>query len=823
MRKKKSLITKCSAAVMSLLMVAGSVGNYSIVYAANAFKAGDSFKIKYTHNNKIFTKKAVDARWNGKVLGTKMPGYIDEDDNAMYSAYWIFGQSKGPKVLYKNSGDTFTLSRYSTTVKMTVNSKYAYVNGKKVTMATPARKVYNYKNDTNYIMVPGAWTAKQLGIHYKWDGTKRAGCMSAATQSGNSGSTTTTASKPATTTASKPTTTTTTETRPTTPTKPEVTKKNVTTSYDMTASDYAKEQSKAVPKYDHQTYDQAAYQKKIMSEVNEEQYLQIDTYHNVNESLYAQKMEEMLKNKANSVLKGKANVIITAAKKEKIDPVYLLSQTLNESAYGTSDLSKKTITEVITGDSLKKDANGNVIGFLKVNGKYITKKISSTTVYNLYGIKAYDSDPQLCGSSYAYYMGWTSVNNAINGAAKYVADNYIHNASYQQNTLYKMRYNQKKDNLWHQYSTNPSYAEEIGNKIHEMKEVYDGCSNAFVYDRPSFAKEPETTTTTVTKPTTTTAKPTTTTTTATKQPTTVKYTVTGALPNSRVKASKSNYDLRIKLPEKVTKYYLEDKYTSRQLFMSCAGNYVSHFKKSANRSAKSTMSDFTVKYNSDKERTYVYIKPSSSYRGYSVTFNNGYAYVKWGTPKTMYKNIVVIDAGHGGTDSGAVGNGLREKDLTLSIVLGAKKYFDENKNYAVYYTRTTDTYPSLTARSQLANDVGADYFLSCHINSASATAKGSETLYNSQGYKATNGVTSYKWAANVHNFTKAATGFTNRGLVNRTGLAVLRHTRTASTLTEFGFITNKAEATSMKANTGKYGKAMYNSVVKMFQTNPSKR
>ena len=133
MRKKKSLITKCSAAVMSLLMVAGSVGNYSIVYAANAFKAGDSFKIKYTHNNKISTKKTVDARWNGK----------------------------------------------------------------KITMATPARKVYNYKNDTNYIMVPGAWTAKQLGIHYKWDGTKRAGCMSAATQSGNSGSTTTTASKPA--------------------------------------------------------------------------------------------------------------------------------------------------------------------------------------------------------------------------------------------------------------------------------------------------------------------------------------------------------------------------------------------------------------------------------------------------------------------------------------------------------------------------------------------------------------------------------------------------------------------------------------------------
>lgn len=517
---------------------------------------------------------------------------------------------------------------------------------------------------------------------------------------------------------------------------------------------------------------------------------------------------------------NKLNLGVVATGENLIDPVYLVSQTINESAYGTSALSKKAITKVITGDSVKKDANGNVTGFQKVNGKYITKTIPETTVYNLYGIKAYDSDPQLCGSSYAYYMGWTSVDKALNGAAQYVADNYIHNTVYQQNTLFKMRYNPKKDNIWHQYSTNPSYAEEIAEHMKNMKSVYDGCSNIFTYDRPAFVKEPETTTTTA-KPTTTTAKPTTTTT-ATK-PTTTKYTVTGTLPNARVKASKSNYDLRIKLPSGVTSYYLEDKYTSRQLFMSCAGNYVSHFNNASNRYAKSSMSGFTVKYNSTKKRTYVYVKASSSYRGYAVSFDNGYAYIKWGTPKTMYKNILVLDAGHGGSDSGATGNRLREKDLTLSIVLAAKKQFDKDKNYAVYYTRTTDTYPSLTDRSDLANNVGADYFLSCHINSAGATAKGSETLYNSQGYKASNGVTSYKWAANVHNFTKAATGFTNRGLVDRTGLAVLRHTKTASTLTEFGFISNKSEAASMKTNTDKYGKAMYDSVVKMFKTNPSKR
>ena len=54
--------------------------------------------------------------------------------------------------------------------------------------------------------------------------------------------------------------------------------------------------------------------------------------------------------------------------------MYLVSQTINESAYGTSALSKKVITKVITGDSVKKDANGNVTGFQKVNGKYITKQ-----------------------------------------------------------------------------------------------------------------------------------------------------------------------------------------------------------------------------------------------------------------------------------------------------------------------------------------------------------------------------------------------------------------------------------------------------------------
>ncbi len=99
-----------------------------------------------------------------------------------------------------------------------------------------------------------------------------------------------------------------------------------------------------------------------------------------------------------------------------------------------------------------------------------------------------------------------------------------------------------------------------------------------------------------------------------------------------------------------------------------------------------------------------------------------------------------------------------------------------------------------------ANEVGADRFYSVHINSAGSSATGTETLYNSKGYKSSTGLTSYNWSATIHPYIRSATGFTNRGLVNRTGLAVLRHTKTSSTLTEIGFISNKSEAKKMNSN-----------------------
>jgi N-acetylmuramoyl-L-alanine amidase len=79
---------------------------------------------------------------------------------------------------------------------------------------------------------------------------------------------------------------------------------------------------------------------------------------------------------------------------------------------------------------------------------------------------------------------------------------------------------------------------------------------------------------------------------------------------------------------------------------------------------------------------------------------------------------IVLDAGHGGTDAGARGEFSNEKDLTLAIVLKLGKLIkDSMRDVQPFYTRTSDTYPSLKERHEIANQAAADLFVSVHINS----------------------------------------------------------------------------------------------------------
>ena len=77
---------------------------------------------------------------------------------------------------------------------------------------------------------------------------------------------------------------------------------------------------------------------------------------------------------------------------------------------------------------------------------------------------------------------------------------------------------------------------------------------------------------------------------------------------------------------------------------------------------------------------------------------------------------IVLDAGHGGKEPGCVINGAAEKDITLSIVLLLQEKL-ESEGAAVVLTRSADYDVSLPDRSEIANNAGANYFISIHCNS----------------------------------------------------------------------------------------------------------
>lgn len=239
---------------------------------------------------------------------------------------------------------------------------------------------------------------------------------------------------------------------------------------------------------------------------------------------------------------------------------------------------------------------------------------------------------------------------------------------------------------------------------------------------------------------------------------------------------------------------------------------------------------FFAYYKHSKKRAWVVPLKSVCLRlGLSYEVRNGKVMVsKPATTKSSSgpvasngKVVIVLDAGHGGSDSGAVSGGIAEKALTLRIVLAAKQFFDRDPRFTVYYTRTSDTYPSLSDRYNLANKNNADLFLCVHINCAGSTsAHGTETLYSAPRNAATakNGLSSYELAKYMQSATLAATGFRDRGLVSRPNLAVLKHTLMPACLIEYGFISNSAERSKMNSHTSYYGQQLYNAVVSLSQS-----
>lgn len=188
----------------------------------------------------------------------------------------------------------------------------------------------------------------------------------------------------------------------------------------------------------------------------------------------ASQLNSVLPQNNSNVLYQTGGSFVKGARDSGINEAYLVSHALLETGNGTSKLAK--------GVEVGKNSKGELVLVTTNNRNSLT---SIKTTYNMFGIGAVDSDPVRRGAIRAYREGWFTPAAAIEGGAKWVGQSYIYN-QYNQNTLYKMRWNPQMANgaAWKQYASDIGWATK---QVTRIKQIYEKIDNADMhYDIPKY-------------------------------------------------------------------------------------------------------------------------------------------------------------------------------------------------------------------------------------------------------------------------------------------------------------------------------------------------
>ncbi|TCI53312.1 hypothetical protein EVJ24_09625 [Exiguobacterium sp. SH1S21] len=171
-------------------------------------------------------------------------------------------------------------------------------------------------------------------------------------------------------------------------------------------------------------------------------------------------------------LTDKGQLFIDSGKQYNVNEVYLLAHATHETGYGSSLLSK--------GVPVDKDGNA----LINNSGTRIyPERPVAATVYNMYGIRASDSNPVVLGAKFAFEQKWFTPEIAIKDGARWISEQYINHPTYKQNTLYKMRFNPDRPGV-HQYATDIGWALK---QTHRINNVYSQLNSYTVhFDVPKF-------------------------------------------------------------------------------------------------------------------------------------------------------------------------------------------------------------------------------------------------------------------------------------------------------------------------------------------------
>jgi len=288
------------------------------------------------------------------------------------------------------------------------------------------------------------------------------------------------------------------------------------------------------------------------------------------------------------------------------------------------------------------------------------------------------------------------------------------------------------------------------------------------------------------------------------------------------------YQLIIPNPSglKISQIEHEDQYYNLRFSIKLPGDYVSYFSKNPIKVNSGVIKDVSVILNS-KNKTEILVT-TSKIQGYKLYADKNYIYVKVANPKDIYKNIVVLDPGHGGSQPGAYYFNTYEKTLNFKILYEIGKQFFESDpdKLKVYYTRISDVDVSLGDRAAFAEKVGADLFVSLHMNaSTSKSVYGTEVYYSASNNKPNKaGLTSEILAKLFANNITYALKTHNRGIRAEKYTVVHKNTVPA-VLIELGFMSNQNEFKKLSDPDFQYlaAKTIYETLLQVFELYPTGR
>jgi N-acetylmuramoyl-L-alanine amidase len=168
-----------------------------------------------------------------------------------------------------------------------------------------------------------------------------------------------------------------------------------------------------------------------------------------------------------------------------------------------------------------------------------------------------------------------------------------------------------------------------------------------------------------------------------------------------------------------------------------------------------------------------------------------------GADSRLSGQMIILDPGHGGSDPGAIGFGLQEKDVVLKTGLKVQNLLKQTP-FNVKMTRSTDTFITLGNRAAFAKRNNGDVFVSIHANAATPSATGTETYYSAAA-NSQNAADSKLLATKIHNRMIESWDLRDRG-VKQYGYYVLKNNTVPSALLELGFISNKSDNNKLKSD-----------------------